>query len=70
MSVPHEFQTHSGEFDSRLLEQLACPVCLGTLRLVSSVGQIVCVECRRAYPLIDGIPVLIPERTIDTKNSE
>jgi uncharacterized protein YbaR (Trm112 family) len=62
MSVQHEFQTHFGEFDPRLLEQLACPACFGTLRLVSSIGQIVCVECRRTYPLIDGIPVLISER--------
>jgi uncharacterized protein YbaR (Trm112 family) len=65
MSVPHDFQANPGEFDSRLLEQLACPACLGTLRLVSSIDQIVCVECRRAYPLIDGIPVLIPERAVE-----
>jgi len=69
MAAPSESPRQSVEFDSRLLEQLACPVCLGTLRLVSAIGQIVCVECRRAYPLIDGIPVLIPERTLDTKNS-
>jgi uncharacterized protein YbaR (Trm112 family) len=55
----------SEEFDARMLEQLACPVCFGVLRL-NSLGaqgkQIICVECERAYPLIDGIPVLIPER--------
>jgi uncharacterized protein YbaR (Trm112 family) len=67
MSVPQEFQTPPGEFDPRLLEQLACPACLGTMRLVSSIGQIVCVECRRAYPLIDGIPVLIASRAIGQK---
>jgi uncharacterized protein len=70
MSVRHEFRANPDEFDPHLLEQLACPVCLGTLRLVSAIGQIVCVECRRAYPLVDGIPVLISERTIGAKNSE
>jgi uncharacterized protein YbaR (Trm112 family) len=67
MSDPHEFQTPPGEFDSRLLEQLACPACHGTLRLVSSIGQIVCVECKRTYPLIDGIPVLIADRAMGQK---
>jgi uncharacterized protein YbaR (Trm112 family) len=68
MSVPHEIEAHFSEFDSRLLEQLACPACLGTLRLVSSIDQIVCVECRRAYPLIDGIPVLIADGAIGQKS--
>jgi uncharacterized protein len=64
MPVPLDFQAHSGEFDPRLLEQLACPACLGALRLVSSVSRIVCIECQRAYPLIDGIPVLIVDRAM------
>jgi uncharacterized protein YbaR (Trm112 family) len=55
------------DFNPRLLEQLACPACFGTLRLVSSIGRIVCAECRRAYPLIDGIPVLISERAMEQK---
>lgn len=68
MSVPHEIEAHFSEFDPRLLEQLACPACLGTLRLVSSIDQIVCVECRRAYPLIDSIPVLIADGAIGQKS--
>jgi uncharacterized protein YbaR (Trm112 family) len=67
MPVPPDSRADSDEFDQRLLKQLACPACLGTLRLVSSVGQIVCVECKRAYPLIDGIPVLIVDRAMRQK---
>jgi len=52
----------SVEFDARVLERLACPVCFGALRLESPDMQIICIECGRAYLLIDGIPVLIPER--------
>ena len=49
-------------FDAQLLEQLACPVCHGGLRLAMPEENIVCVGCGRAYPLVDGIPVLIAER--------
>jgi len=55
---------NSGKFDTRLLEQLACPVCFGDLRLDASGERICCVGCGRAYPLIDGIPVLIADRAV------
>jgi uncharacterized protein YbaR (Trm112 family) len=48
------------QFDEKILEQLACPACRGDLRLDSV--RIVCAACGRAYPIIDGIPVLIPNR--------
>jgi uncharacterized protein YbaR (Trm112 family) len=58
MSAPLDSHT----FDVRLLERLACPVCFGGLRLAASGGAIQCAKCLRSYPLVDGIPVLIPER--------
>lgn len=42
------------------LVRLACPACHGELRLEDS--RLLCVSCRRAYPVVDGIPVLIVER--------
>ncbi|HET7105059.1 MAG TPA: Trm112 family protein [Terracidiphilus sp.] len=39
---------------------LACPACLGALR--DGEEQMVCPGCGRAYPVVDGIPVLIIER--------
>jgi uncharacterized protein YbaR (Trm112 family) len=44
-------------FDSTVINQLACPACLGSLRL--DLGRLVCAECGREYPVVDGIPVLI-----------
>lgn len=44
-------------FDERILEQLACPACRGGLLLVGPALK--CAGCGRAYPVIDGIPVLI-----------
>jgi uncharacterized protein YbaR (Trm112 family) len=55
-------QAESRSFDPRLLEHLACPVCFEALQFAGSSESIACLGCRRSYPLIDGIPVLIPER--------
>jgi hypothetical protein len=45
-----------------VVDQLACPVCFASLRIESI--RLVCAGCGRAYPIIDGIPVLIaaPEK--------
>ena len=51
---------HEGSFDPSVLSQLACPACLGNLRLEAE--HLVCALCHRAYPILDGIPVLIVER--------
>jgi uncharacterized protein YbaR (Trm112 family) len=47
-------------FDPSILEQLACPACLGNLRL--EANRLRCDACSRSYPIVDGIPVLIPDR--------
>ncbi len=47
-------------FDCAALGQLACPACYGDLRPEDAC--LVCTTCRRVYPVIDGIPVLIVER--------
>jgi hypothetical protein len=54
------------QFDVAILSELACPVCLGELRLDTS--HLVCVSCARSYPIIDGIPVLIAERAEDPQH--
>ena len=46
-------------FDSSVLDQLACPACLGNLKLAES--ELICAACDLAYPIVDGIPVLISE---------
>jgi uncharacterized protein len=67
MPVMDSSPAQTDEFDARILDQLACPVCFGALRLNSSSSQITCLVCQRRYPLIDGIPVVIPERAVDSK---
>jgi uncharacterized protein YbaR (Trm112 family) len=50
----------SVSFDPSVIGQLACPACLGGVSLVG--GSLVCQNCGRAYPIVDGIPVLTAER--------
>jgi uncharacterized protein YbaR (Trm112 family) len=56
------------KFDESVLDQLACPACLGELVLVGE--QLVCAGCGRGYPILDGIPVLIAERAAKNISSE
>ncbi|HEU5457575.1 MAG TPA: Trm112 family protein [Terracidiphilus sp.] len=42
---------------------LACPVCHGVLQREET--RVVCVACGRAYPVEDGIAVLIAERGME-----
>lgn len=55
------------QFDINVLSELACPACFGDLRLDAS--RLICIACTRAYPIIDGIPVLIVERA-ETLNNQ
>lgn len=40
--------------------RVACPVCFSDLKVTAK--RAACETCGRAYPVIDGIPVLISER--------
>ncbi len=48
------------QFDLGQVSELACPVCLGELR--EAEIYLLCTDCGRGYPIVDGIPVLIAER--------
>jgi uncharacterized protein YbaR (Trm112 family) len=44
------------------LRWVACPVCHHPLELL--VDAVQCTGCSRRYPIVDGIPVLLANRTI------
>ncbi|MGC9159321.1 MAG: Trm112 family protein [Terracidiphilus sp.] len=52
----------SPAFDSTVLSHLACPACYKRLRM--EPARLVCDACGRAYPIVDGIPVLIVARAV------
>ncbi len=47
--------------DNKLLDILVCPVCKGPLHYERPAQELICSPCRLAYPIKDGIPVMLPE---------
>ena len=47
--------------DARLLEILVCPLCKGPLDYLKDEQELVCKGDRLAYPIRDGIPVMLDE---------
>jgi uncharacterized protein YbaR (Trm112 family) len=45
--------------DARLLEILACPLCKSPLRHAREAGVLVCRGDRLAFPIVDGVPVML-----------
>ena len=50
-----------GEVDPGLLEILVCPVTKGPLRYDRSRGELVSEQAGLAYPIRDGIPIMLPD---------
>ena len=47
--------------DTKLLDILACPLCKGPLQYAKVQQLLVCRADRLAYPIRDGIPIMLPE---------
>ncbi|TMI43108.1 MAG: Trm112 family protein [Betaproteobacteria bacterium] len=47
--------------DPKLLEILVCPLCKGKLVYRKEARELVCRPDRLAYPVKDGIPVMLEE---------
>ncbi|HXC58959.1 MAG TPA: Trm112 family protein [Steroidobacteraceae bacterium] len=45
--------------DARLLDILACPLCKSPLRQDSATAVLVCRADRLAFPIRDGVPVML-----------
>ena len=49
------------DFDEALLARLVCPATRGPLRHDAATGELISDEAGLAYPIRDGIPVLLIE---------
>ena len=47
--------------DKKLLEILVCPVTKGVLRYDEKAGELVSEQAGLAYPIRDGIPIMLPD---------
>lgn len=56
-----EASSAPGDVDPRLLEVIICPVTHGPLTYDRDKGELVSKGARLAYPIRDGVPILLPE---------
>ncbi|MBI1363872.1 MAG: Trm112 family protein [Proteobacteria bacterium] len=56
--------------DPKLLELLVCPLTKTTLEYDAEKGELISRAAKLAYPIRDGIPVMLPEeaRPLDDSN--
>jgi uncharacterized protein YbaR (Trm112 family) len=47
--------------DAKLLDLLVCPICKGPLVYRKAEQELLCKADRLAYPIRDGIPVMLEE---------
>jgi uncharacterized protein len=47
-----------------LLDILVCPVCKKALVLKDEGQSLKCAECRRVYPVRDGIPIMLVDEAV------
>ncbi|MGE5625807.1 MAG: Trm112 family protein [Bacillota bacterium] len=56
--------------DPKLLDILVCPLCKGPLIYRKAEAELVCKPDRLAYPIRDGIPVMLEEEARELKADE
>jgi uncharacterized protein YbaR (Trm112 family) len=59
-----------GEVDPRLLEILVCPVTHGPLEYDRAKAELVSRGARLAYPIRDGVPIMLPEEARELTDAD
>lgn len=54
--------------DPKLLEILVCPLTKGTLRHDANAGELISDKAKLAYPIRDGIPIMLVEEARKLEN--
>lgn len=58
------------EIDADLLSLLVCPVSKKALTFDKAEQELVCVDSRLAYPIRDGIPIMLPDEARELSDAE
>jgi uncharacterized protein YbaR (Trm112 family) len=58
------------EVDPRLLEVLVCPVTHGPLEYDRATAELISRSARLAYPIRDGVPIMLPEEARELGEGE
>jgi uncharacterized protein YbaR (Trm112 family) len=54
--------------NQELLDILACPVCIKSVQLTPDGKGLKCEQCKRVYPIVDDIPVMLVEEATIQEN--
>ena len=60
----------SSEIDPKLLEILVCPLTKGPLRYDRNAQELISEEARLAYPIRDGIPIMLVDEARALRDDE
>lgn len=63
-------QSYHRRMDTRLLELLVCPVTKGPLEYLREQQELVSRSARLAYPVRDGIPILLESEARTLSDAE
>ena len=69
-AVPEAAPTPAAEVDPRLLEILVCPATHGPLTYDRAKGELLSRAARLAYPIRDGVPIMLPEEARELGEGE
>jgi uncharacterized protein len=61
MSTTPSNERSAGSVDPKLLEILVCPITKGTLEYDAERQELISRKAKLAYPIRDGIPIMLPE---------
>ena len=56
--------------DPRLLEVLVCPLTRGPLEYDRARGELISRQARLAYPIRDGVPIMLPEEARELTDAD
>ncbi len=56
--------------DKKLLDILVCPICKGPLVHMKDANELICRPDRLAYPIRDGIPVMLEDEARQLSSEE
>ena len=62
--------SHTNVFDTKVLEFLVCPVCRGPLEYDADRQELISRQVRLAYPISDGIPIMLQEEARQLADDE
>jgi uncharacterized protein YbaR (Trm112 family) len=68
--MPDGTPSSGAQIDPRLLEVLVCPVTQGALTYDRKAQELISKSARLAYPIRDGVPLMLPEEARELGEDE